>query len=91
MKLVSEAANCSVPWSQIKNDNLKECSSPSDFLKYLEALESLQNEIKNTPKKCTFSSWTSYPFHESTYEMGSTTQILLFLLLNGGKVIIEKN
>ena len=89
VKLVSVAANCSVPWNQIKIHNLKDCSSPSDFLNYLKSLESLQNKIKYAPKKCTFSSWTSHPFHEIEYEMSGETQIFLSLLLPGGKVKIK--
>ena len=75
VKIVSKHINCSLPWSLFRVSTLDDCRSESDFENYLNALDDLQNEIKNVEKKCDYKEWTLHPLLDQVTDGNGTTSI----------------
>ena len=85
MKSVIMKCGCNLPWSTFQIDKFKNCSDSKDFMKYLNVLKSLQEDIETLPKKCKHDSWTSSLLTEQNPK-SKTTGIILVLLLKSKKV-----
>ena len=81
MKLISKQINCTLPWSKIKFEGMKECKSENDFDNYLKMISERQHDIKQIRPKCKFKTWTPMPYREeSTAGEPSSVDIRLTIL-----------
>ena len=85
IELITEAIRCQLPWSKIPNGSMKNCSSESDYDKYLKTVFKHQIDILNNPKKCVFDSWTMSHLEDNSRE-GNETSIILDLMATEGQV-----
>ena len=85
IELITEKIGCKLPWSRIQVGSMRNCSSESDYDKYLDTIFTHQIEILNIPKKCSFDSWIMS--HVEDYsEESNKTSIVLDLLSTEGEV-----
>ena len=82
MKRLTEEINCSLPWSKVKVEGLKDCNTEIEFERYLTTLVKLQRKIEKIPKKCTFKVWTPLPYSESSKDDTDTMVIIDLLMIN---------
>ena len=80
MKLISNQIKCTLPWSEIKIEGMKQCKSENDFDNYLKMIFERQQDMK-LPPKCKFKTWTPIPYSEvSTSGKKSSIAVLLTVL-----------
>ena len=82
MKLITEEINCSLPWSKVKVEGLKDCNTEIEFERYLTTLVKLQRKIEKIPKKCTFKTWTPLPYSDSSRDVNDTLVIIDLVMIN---------
>ena len=81
MKLISNQIKCTLPWSEIKIEGMKQCKSENDFDNYLKMIFEQQQDMKQVPPKCKFKIWTPMPYSEvSTADEKSSIVIMLTVL-----------
>ena len=86
MKLISKQINCTLPWSKIKFEGMKECKSENDFDNYLKMISQRQRDIKQVPPKCKFKTWTPIPYNKGS-TIGEPTSVDFWLTVLASKVI----
>ena len=86
MNLISRQINCSLPWSEIKFEGMKECKSENDFDNYLKMIFKRQQVIKQVPPKCKFKAWTPMPYREES-TAGEPSSVYIRLTILPSKVI----
>ena len=82
MKLLTEEINCTLPWSKLKFEGLKDCKTEIEFERYLTTIVRRQRKIEKIPKKCTFKVWTPLPYSESSKDVTDTMVIIDLLMIN---------
>ena len=82
MKLLTEEINCSLPWSKVRVEGMKDCKTENEFERYLTTLIKLQRKIEKIPKKCTFKTWTPLPYSESSRDVNDTMVIIDLVMIN---------
>ena len=87
MKLISKQINCTLPWSEIKFEGMKECKSENDFDNYLKMISERQHDIKQIRPKCKFKTWTPMPYREESID-GEPTSADFWLNIYASKVIV---
>ena len=88
MKAFAKRINCSLPWSRYKFEGMEDCQTENDFERYLHTIVKLKPIIKTVPKKCTFKTWTPFPYTESSTDSEKTTVVVELTMLDS-KVGIE--
>ena len=86
MKLISKQINCTLPWSKIKFEGMKECKSENDFDNYLKMISERQHDIKQIRPKCKFKTWTPMPYREESID-GEPSSVDFWLNIYASKVI----
>ena len=85
MKLISKQINCTLPWSEIKFEGMKECKSENDFDNYLKMISERQHDIKQIRPKCKFKTWTPMPYREES-TAGEPSSVKFWLNIYASKV-----
>ena len=82
MKLLTEKINCSLPWSTYKVEGMNDCKTEIEFERYLATILKLQRKIEKIPKKCTYKTWTPFPYSESSTDSKDPWVVIELVMIN---------
>ena len=81
IKLILNQIKCTLPWSEIKIEGMKQCKSKNDFDNYLKMIFERQQDMKQVPPKCKFKTWKPIPYSVvSTSGKKSSIAVMLTVL-----------
>ena len=81
-EIVIRQVGCNLPWSHLKLDGLKTCTSEVDFDNYFAELEKSQEKIMTKSKKCKYIAWHALHYDDETFEGNNELEIELLGLRN---------
>ena len=83
VEMVSKSIGCNLPWNQFKVKTLADCTSESDFQKYLNAITKLHTQFLQIPPKCHYKTWMYSQFMDSPIKSNFTTLAIELTSYNG--------